>query len=125
MTKLYEIYVCKHCGNVISVVTAAGGKLVCCGEPMLLQMENTTDAAQEKHIPIITVAGTKATVVVGSVVHPMTPEHHIAWVEIQQGNKVQRVQLEPNGEPKAVFTVEEGIPITAREYCNLHGLWKA
>ncbi|MDR0869887.1 MAG: desulfoferrodoxin [Planctomycetaceae bacterium] len=125
MTTIYEVYVCKHCGNIVEVLTGAGGKLVCCGEPMQLQTENTVDASKEKHTPVITVNGSTATVVVGSVEHPMTAEHHIAWIEVRQGEKIQRVQLKPGGEPKAVFTVEPDVPVSAREYCNLHGLWKA
>lgn len=125
MTKINEVYTCKHCGAVVEVLTAAGGKLTCCGEAMQLQTENTADAAKEKHIPVIALNGTTAAVSVGSVAHPMAPEHHIAWIEIQQGGVIQRVALAPGSEPKAVFTIEAGVPVTVREYCNLHGLWKA
>ena len=125
MASRFEVYVCELCGNVIEVLDGAAGTLACCGQNMNLQKENTTDAAQEKHVPLVTVSGATASVQVGSVVHPMTEGHYIAWIELQQGNKVQRAYPDPLGEPKAVFSVEPGTPITVRAYCNLHGLWKA
>lgn len=125
MTQVYEVYVCKECGNVVEILEGAGGELVCCGQPMQLQKENTVDAAKEKHVPVITVEGNKATVHVGSVAHPMEEKHYIMWIEIRQGDKLQRQMLKPGQEPKAVFTIEEGKEIVAREYCNIHGLWKS
>lgn len=125
MAKVYEVYVCKACGNIVEVLTGGDGEMVCCGQNMVLQVENTVDAAKEKHVPVVTVQGTTAVVQVGGVLHPMEEKHYIMWIEIQQGVKLQRVMLKPGDEPKATFTVEEGVPITAREYCNLHGLWKA
>ncbi|MDR3232837.1 MAG: desulfoferrodoxin [Planctomycetaceae bacterium] len=123
MTKQDEVYVCKLCGNIVEVLEGAGGSLTCCQQEMVLQKENTADAAKAKHVPVVTVNGTKAAVQVGSVPHPMEDKHHIAWIELQQGSKVQRQYLKPGAEPKAEFTVEEGVPVTVREYCNLHGLW--
>ncbi len=123
-TKLDEIYVCKHCGNVMEMLSTGGAVPECCGEKMTLQIENTTDGAHEKHIPIVTVQGNQATVTVGSVPHPMEEQHFIMWVEIQQADKTQRAIFRPGQEPRAVFTIEEGVPVSAREYCNLHGLWK-
>ena len=125
MPKTYEVYVCKHCGNVIEILTGGGAAVVCCGENMVLQTENTVDAAKEKHVPVVTVSGTTATVKVGSVAHPMEEKHYIMWVEIRQGDKLQRVMLKPGQAPEATFCVEEGTPIIAREYCNIHGLWMA
>ncbi|MDR2171675.1 MAG: desulfoferrodoxin [Planctomycetaceae bacterium] len=124
MTKLNEIYVCELCGNIVEIVAQGGGKLVCCGKEMALKTENTVDAAKEKHIPIVTIDGDTATVQVGSVIHPMEDAHYINWIEIQQGNITQRTQLKPNIEPKAIFKIDPSQPVTAREYCNKHGLWK-
>jgi len=120
-----EVYICELCGNIIEILEGAPGTLACCGQDMDLQKENSTDAAQEKHVPVVTLAGTTATVQVGSAAHPMEERHYIAWIELQQGDKVQRVYLQPGKAPQAVFTIETGVPITVREYCNLHGLWKA
>ena len=124
MTKRTEIYVCELCANAVEMVEGAGGTLVCCGQDMVLQKENSTDAAQEKHVPTVTVGGTTATVNVGSVAHPMTEGHYIAWIELQQGDKIQRVYLPSDGVPQAVFAVEAGVSVVVRAYCNLHGLWK-
>lgn len=123
MTKMYEVYVCKECGNVIEVLAGADGDLICCGQPMKFQKENTVDAAKEKHVPVVTIEGNRATVLVGSVPHPMEEKHYIMWIEIRQGEKLQRQMLKPGQDPKAVFEIEEGIPVFAREYCNIHGLW--
>jgi superoxide reductase len=124
MANRTEVYVCELCGNIVEILEGADGTLVCCGQDMALQKENTSDGAKEKHVPLVTVSGTTATVQVGSVAHPMEASHHIAWIELQQGNKTQRVYLKAGEEPKAVFAVEQGVPVTVREYCNLHGLWK-
>lgn len=125
MPKSYEVYVCKHCGNVIEILTGGGASVVCCGENMQLQTENTVDAAKEKHVPVVTVDGATATVRVGSVAHPMEEKHYIMWIEVRQGDKLQRVMLRPGQEPVATFAIEAGQPIVAREYCNIHGLWKS
>lgn len=125
MAQVYEVYVCKVCGNVVEVLHGEDGELVCCGQDMELQKENTVDAAKEKHVPVVSIEGTTATVRVGSVAHPMEEKHYIMWIEIRQGDKLQRMMLKPGEEPKAVFTIEAGVPVTAREFCNIHGLWKA
>ncbi|MDR1924301.1 MAG: desulfoferrodoxin [Planctomycetaceae bacterium] len=125
MTKINEIYVCESCGNIVEIVTQGGGQLSCCNKAMTLKTENTVDAAKEKHIPVISINGDTATVQVGSVAHPMEEAHYITWIEIQQGDSCQRVNLRPNIEPKAVFKIDPNLPITAREYCNKHGLWKS
>ena len=121
-----KFYICKHCGNIVGMVNDAGVPLVCCGEKMSELVANTTDAAQEKHVPVVTVDGNLVTVEVGSVAHPMLEEHFIQWItlETEQGN--QRKPLAPGAEPKAVFALAPGDKaIAAYEYCNLHGLWKA
>ena len=120
-----EIYICELCGNIIEVLEGTDGTLVCCGQDMVLQKENSTNAVQEKHVPVVTVNGTTATVQVGSVAHPMETQHYIGWIELLQGDKGQRVYLKPNDAPQVVFTIESGVPIAVRAFCNLHGLWKA
>lgn len=125
MANRSEVYVCELCGTIIEVLDEGGGTLVCCGQDMTLQYENTTNAAQEKHVPVVAIDGTTATVKVGSVAHPMEEQHFIAWIELQQGNKVQRVCLKPGESSQAVFDIVAGVPVIVRAYCNLHGLWKA
>jgi superoxide reductase len=125
MTKVNEIYVCELCGNIVEVVTGGDGNLVCCDQEMTLRTENTVDAAKEKHIPVVTIEGDTATVQIGSVIHPMEETHYIMWIEIQQGDRFQRVQLKPNVEPKVVFKIDKNLPVIAREYCNKHGLWRS
>ena len=129
MANRFEMYVCDLCGNVVDVVEEAAGVLACCGQDMTLQTENTTDAAQEKHVPVVTVIGNTVSVQVGSVDHPMTEAHYIPWIELRQGNKLQRIYLTPSDEPKAVFAIDaapgpQDAPIFVRASCNLHGLWK-
>lgn len=121
-----KFYICNHCHNIIAYVSPSGVPVVCCGENMQEIIPNTTDAAGEKHVPVIKVDGQKVTVTVGSVNHPMLPEHYITWIalETKQGN--QRKELSPGMEPSAEFMICEGDELVAAyEYCNLHGLWKA
>ena len=126
MTKLNDVYKCEVCGNIVEIVRAGAGTLVCCGQPMKLMAENTVDAAQEKHVPVIEQDGNQFTVKVGSVPHPMTPEHHIEWIELVVGKAVYKKFLTQDGAPEATFCVETNVqPVSAREYCNLHGLWKS
>jgi superoxide reductase len=124
MAKRLEVYKCNVCGNIVEVLHGGAGELVCCGEPMVRLEENTVDAAKEKHVPVIekTSAGVKVTV--NNVPHPMKPEHYIEWIELIADGAAYRQFLEPGSAPEAVFNLaaEE---VTAREYCNLHGLWKA
>ncbi len=115
---------CKHCGNLVGLIHEGNVPMICCGEPMEKLVPNTVDAAQEKHVPVCTLSGRELDVQVGSVPHPMEEQHFIMWVEIQQADKTQRAIFRPGQEPRAVFTIEEGVPVSAREYCNLHGLWK-
>ncbi len=116
-----QVYRCGVCGNMVEVVAVGGGTLVCCGQPMNLQEENTTDGATEKHVPVVEKNGT-VKVTVGSVLHPMTEAHYIQWIEVVTASKVLRKYLKPGEEPVAVFTVDEPV-LKVREYCNLHGLW--
>lgn len=120
-----KILQCAHCGNQVFVLHDGGVPMVCCGEEMRELVAGSTDGAQEKHVPAVSVNGTTMQVQVGEVAHPMLAEHFIQWVAVQQGDKVQFAYLHPNQEPKATFTIEAGKPWAVYEYCNLHGLWKA
>jgi len=123
MAEKLQVYKCEICGNIVEVLHGGRGELVCCGKPMKLFQENTVDAAKEKHVPVVekTAAGVK--VKVGSVAHPMEEKHYIEWVEILQDGKAYRQFLSPGQAPEAVFGIQGG-NVVAREYCNLHGLWK-
>ena len=121
-TKL-DIYKCEKCGNIVEVLNGGIGQLVCCGEPMELLDEKTADAATEKHVPVITKFDTGYKVRVGSVQHPMLEEHYIQWIELLADGKAYRQFLEPGNEPEAAFNVQAD-SVSAREYCNVHGLWK-
>jgi len=123
MAAKLEIYKCDVCGNIVEVVHGGKGQLVCCGEPMTLLKENTTDAATEKHVPVIEKIDGGYKVKVGSVPHPMEEKHYIEWIELIAGEMAYRRFLEPGQEPEAVFHVESE-NVSAREYCNIHGLWK-
>ena len=119
-------YRCAHCGKIVSVVVNGGGTLTCCGDEMQLLKANTTDAAKEKHVPAVTVEGNKVGVNVGSVDHPMTPEHYIQFIMIETNLGKQYKGLTPEDKPHAEFVLQEGEKLVAAyEYCNLHGLWKA
>jgi superoxide reductase len=124
MAKRLEVYKCDVCGNIIEVLHAGKGDLVCCGKPMNLLIENTVDAAKEKHVPVIEKIDGGVTVKVGEVAHPMEEKHWIEWVEIIADGKTYRQYLNPGEVPEAIFNVTAD-RITAREYCNIHGLWKA
>ncbi len=124
MTELRQIYHCAICGNVTEVVFTGQGELVCCGQAMNLLEGNTVDAAYEKHIPVITDLGDKIKVAVGSVAHPMEEKHYIAFIEVLTKDCVYRHELKPGDAPEAIFPVAMQDVLLAREYCNLHGLWK-
>ncbi len=124
MAEKLQVYKCEACGNIVEVLHGGGGELVCCGEPMKLQVENTVDAAKEKHVPVIEKIDGGVKVKVGSVAHPMEESHYIEWVEIIADGEAYRQFLNPGEAPEATFCIEAE-QITAREYCNLHGLWKA
>ena len=122
--KRLELYKCDICGNIVEIMHAGGPPLVCCNEKMKLQEENTVDAAKEKHVPVIEMADGKITVKVGSVPHPMEDKHYIQWVELIADGKAYTQFLKPGEKPEAVFELSAS-NVTAREYCNLHGHWKA
>ena len=119
----FEFYRCERCGNVVALLKKGGGTLTCCGQAMTKLEANSTDAAQEKHVPVVVREGGKLKVSVGSVPHPMLPEHHIEWIALVSGDKVEFAFLKPGEEAKAEF--DEVASGTVYEYCNLHGLWKA
>ncbi len=124
MTERLQVFKCGVCGNIVEVMHAGAGELVCCGQPMKLYAENTVDAAKEKHVPVIECTAEGVKVKVGSVTHPMEDKHWIEWVEVIADGKVYRQYLNPGQAPEAVFPIKAD-KVTAREYCNLHGLWKA
>jgi superoxide reductase len=123
MAKKLEVYICNTCGNIVEVLHGGAGKLVCCGKPMELLEENTVDAATEKHIPVMEKTDHGIKVKVGSVAHPMLDEHYIEWIEVIADGKAYREFLSPGDAPEATFCVDAE-EVTARAYCNLHGLWK-
>ena len=129
MTQLNQIYRCNICGNITEVIHTGGGELVCCGQPMELLAEKTEDEGQEKHVPVIEETDRGVKVKVGSVPHPMGEKHSIEWIEIladlpaQAGGKAYRKYLKPGDIPKVEFCIQAE-NITARELCNVHGLWK-
>ena len=120
-----KFYKCKHCGNIIAVVKASGAPISCCGEKMTEIIPGTTDAAAEKHVPVVEVKDGKVIVTVGEVAHPMAPEHYIEWIAISTDQGNQRKILEPGDKPMACFALCDGENFEAAyAYCNLHGLWK-
>jgi superoxide reductase len=124
MTERLQIYKCEVCGNIVEVLHAGAGELVCCGKPMKLFLENTVDASKEKHVPVIEKTANGLKIKIGSVAHPMEEKHYIEWIEIVADGKAYRQFLRPGDAPEATFPVI-AIKVVAREYCNLHGLWKA
>ena len=121
-----KFYVCNHCGNIVQFVKNKGVPVVCCGEKMSELIPGTSDGAVEKHVPAVKVEGSRVTVTVGSVEHPMQDAHYIEWVILETEKGYQKVDLKPDQPPVAEFVVPEGDkPVAAYEYCNLHGLWKA
>lgn len=124
MTKRYQIYKCDVCGNIVEIYHQGADALVCCGQPMKLLDENTTDAATEKHVPVIEKIDGGYKVTVGSVEHPMEEAHYIEWIELIADDRSYTKFLKPGEKPVAEFKIEAS-SVTAREHCNLHGLWKA
>ena len=119
-----EVYKCSVCGNVVEVVHAGGGTLVCCRKPMDLLTENTTDAAQEKHVPVVEQTPDGVKVTVGAVAHPMADDHLIEWIQLIVDGRSCRLFLSSGDAPEALFPIQAENP-TARAFCNLHGLWKS
>lgn len=124
MTKLNQVYKCDVCGNIVEMLHTGDGDLVCCGQNMVLQEENTVDAAKEKHVPVIEKIKGGILVKVGSVEHPMIDTHYIEWIEVQTDKKVYRKNLKPGDKPQAEFMLDEEV-LYAREYCNIHRLWRS
>ena len=124
MVEVMQIYKCDICGNIVEVLHAGKEELVCCGEPMKLLKENTVDAAKEKHVPVLEHLADGWRVTVGAVAHPMEEKHYIEWIELLADGKSYLAHLKPGDKPEAVFKIEAS-RVVAREYCNLHGLWKA
>jgi superoxide reductase len=123
MAEKLQIYKCDICGNIVEVLHGGEGQLVCCGEPMKLLDEKTADEGKEKHVPVIEKVDGGYEVTVGSVPHPMEEKHYIEWIELLAGGRAYRQFLKPGDAPKAVFKVDAE-SVSAREHCNVHGLWK-
>lgn len=124
MTKRSEVYKCELCGNMVEMVHASAGQLVCCGQAMKGVSENTVDASKEKHIPVIEYVAGGVKVTIGSIAHPMEEKHYIEWIELLVGDTVLRQYLKPGAPPVALFEGVTAKQVVAREFCNLHGLWK-
>jgi superoxide reductase len=124
MTEKKQVYKCEICGNIVEVLHEGVGELVCCGQPMVVQTEKTEDQGNEKHVPVIEKTENGYKVKVGSVPHPMEEQHYIEWIEIIADGKSYKKFLSPGDEPEAEFCIEAE-NVLAREYCNIHGLWKS
>jgi len=123
MTNLHQIYKCPICGNIVEVLHTGGGELVCCGKPMELLVSKTDDVGLEKHLPVVEISEGKITVTIGSIIHPMEEAHYIEWIEIIADDKVYKKFLKPGEDPIAIFDLTAST-ITARCFCNIHGLWQ-
>jgi superoxide reductase len=123
MAERLQIYKCMVCGNIVEVLYGSNGELVCCGQPMELLEEKTADATTEKHVPVIEKTDSGYKVTVGSTLHPMEEKHYIEWIELLADGRAYRQFLNPGDAPEAEFCVQAD-SITAREHCNVHGLWK-
>ncbi len=124
MAQQHEVYKCDLCGNIVEVLHGGVGELVCCGQPMNLMVENTVDASKEKHVPVVEKTAQGIKVTVGSTLHPMEAKHYIEWIEVIADGKSFKQFLKPGDPPVAEFCVRAG-NMVVREYCNIHGLWKA
>ena len=120
-----KFYICRHCGNIISMIRDKGVPVYCCGEKMQEITPGTTEASEEKHIPVYDMEGNTVHVTVGSVEHPMTAEHYISWIYLETDKGGQRKVLKPDDKPEVTFALADEKPIAVYAYCNLHGLWKA
>ncbi|MDD5723834.1 MAG: desulfoferrodoxin [Syntrophales bacterium] len=123
MPEKHQIYKCEVCGNIVELLHGGKGELVCCGKPMTLFKEGAIDAALEKHVPVIEKTDGGFRVKIGEVPHPMEGKHYIEWIEATAGERVYKHFLKPGDLPEAEFCIDAD-RITAREYCNIHGLWK-
>jgi len=124
MIELNQVYKCEICGNIVQVTHVGGGQLVCCNQPMVLQDIKTTDEGLEKHVPVVEKTEKGIKVKIGSVPHPMEEDHYIEWIEVIADGRICRKYLKPGDSPEAEFCISAE-QIEVREYCNLHGLWKA
>jgi len=124
MTVQKQVYKCNICGNIVEVLHAGKGELVCCGQPMELLQEKTADVGLEKHVPVVETTDRGIKVKVGSVPHPMEAKHYIEWIEIIADGYIHRKFLKPEDKPEAEFEIQPQ-KASAREYCNIHGLWKS
>ena len=126
MTEDNKIYKCQICGNIVEVLHASGVEIICCGQPMDMMEEKTEDEGNEKHVPVIEVVENKVKVKVGDVPHPMEEKHYISLIEVlKEGKVIASARLYPGQKPEAEFCLENTEGITARELCNLHGLWRS
>ena len=123
MAEKLQVYKCAVCGNIVEVLHGGAGELVCCGQPMENLVAKTADEGKEKHVPVIEKVDGGIKVKVGSNAHPMEEKHHIEWIEILADGKAYRQFLNAGDAPEAVFNIKAD-NITAREHCNIHGLWK-
>ena len=124
MSKEVKFYICKHCGNIVGLIHDSGVPLVCCGEKMSELVPITTEGATEKHLPVVEMDGNVVKVSVGSVEHPSTEEHYIAWVYLETAHGGQRKAIKPGDKPEVSFALQDDELIAVYAYCNLHGLWK-
>jgi superoxide reductase len=124
MTKRGQVYKCEVCGNIVELLHTGAGTLVCCNQPMKLMDEKTADFTTEKHVPIIERISGGWRVTVGSTLHPMEAQHYIEWIELSAEGRICRKYLKPGDAPTADFQTSADM-VTAREYCNVHGLWKS
>ncbi len=120
-----KFLICEHCGNLVGIINDAGVPMVCCGQKMTVLEAGTVEASREKHIPVVTVDGNTVKVCVGSVVHPMSSEHNIAWIYLETDKGGHRRALAPTDAPEAEFVLADETPKAVYAYCNLHSLWKA
>ena len=119
-----QIYKCEICGNIVEILHVGGGELVCCGQPMNLQVEKISDQGSEKHVPVIEKTDQGILVKVGSVPHPMEEKHYIEWIEVIIDGNLYVKFLKPGDKPEALFSVKAD-KVSAREFCTVHGLWKS
>ena len=120
-----KFFICEKCGNLVGAIHESGVPMKCCGQNMTKIEAGTVEASREKHIPVASVEGDKVVVNVGSVAHPMVPEHSIEWVYLQTDRGGQRKCLKPGDAPNVKFSLADETPVAVYAYCNLHGLWKA
>ena len=124
MTKKAQIYKCDVCGNIVEMLHEGAGELVCCGEAMKLFEEKSADKTTEKHVPVIEKTATGYKVIVGTTLHPMLDNHYIEWIELTADGQSYKKFLKPGDQPQAEFCISAAT-VSAREFCNIHGLWKS